>query len=53
LRRPLEDVTVSKTRPINLESKRRETTGELNANLAIAREAVAAEELREGRLRLE
>jgi hypothetical protein len=41
LEEALEDVTVSKTRQINLEAKRKETTGELNANLAITREAMA------------
>jgi hypothetical protein len=39
LEEALEDLTVSKTRQINLEAKRRETTGELHANLAIAIEA--------------
>jgi hypothetical protein len=39
LEEALEDLTVSKTRQINLEAKLRETTVELHANLAIAREA--------------
>jgi len=41
LEEALEDLTVSKRRQVNLEAKRREMTAELNANLAIAREALA------------